>query len=78
MPKQGDMNTEFRQRIRQQAKQMVEKKRGSAQLARRLSRTHPQQQQSLFQTQTSFDGMDDLAVLDKKIEDTIQVSIFFK
>lgn len=72
--KQKDV--EFRQRIRQQAKQMVEKKRGSAQLAKRLSRTHSQQLQNLSQMQNSFDGIDDFNVLDKKIEDSIQVHIF--
>lgn len=62
-------DSKFREKIRQQAKQMVEKKR----LAKRLSRTHIH----TLQTQNSLDGTDDCTTLDKKIEDSIQVTFLF-
>lgn len=63
----AETNAQIRQRIRKQAKSMVQKKRGSVQLAKRLLRS-----QTLTQV-TEAETPEDFNVLDEQIEATIEV-----
>ncbi|KAI1724496.1 coiled-coil and C2 domain-containing protein 2A [Ditylenchus destructor] len=62
-----EMSVHARQRIRQQAKSMVEKKRGSVQLAKRLLRSQALQSASVVHEKQDFSGVDN------QIESTIEL-----
>lgn len=64
----ADMTSLIRQRVRQQAKSLVDKKRGSVQLAKRLLRS-----QTLQSVETPF-SPDDSEATDRQLEHSIQVS----
>ncbi|KAI1716265.1 coiled-coil and C2 domain-containing protein 2A [Ditylenchus destructor] len=63
-----EMSVHARQRIRQQAKSMVEKKRGSVQLAKRLLRSQALQSASVIHEKQDFSGVDN------QIESTIELA----
>jgi hypothetical protein len=63
------MTSLIRQRVRQQARSFVDKKRGSVQLAKRLLRS-----QTLQSSETPFSA-DDFEATDKQLETSLQVSI---
>jgi hypothetical protein len=64
------MTSLIRQRVRQQAKSLVDKKRGSVQLAKRLLRS-----QTLQSAETPF-SPDDFEATDRQLENTLQVDLY--
>lgn len=63
----AEMSSLIRQRVRQQAKLLVDKKRGSVQLAKRLLRS-----QTLQSTETPFPP-DDFEAIDRQLESSLKV-----
>ena len=64
-----EFNAQIRQRIRQQAKSMVQKKRGSVQLAKRLLRS-----QTLTEVPEQQIDLGDQEDIDRQLEESIKVS----
>jgi hypothetical protein len=61
------MSSLIRQRVRQQARSFVDKKRGSVQLAKRLLRSH-----ALQSAELPF-SLDDFEATEKQLEKSLQV-----
>lgn len=67
----AEVNAQIRQRIRKQAKSMVQKKRGSVQLAKRLLRS-----QTLIKMEEASETPEDFNAVDKQIEASIEVLFY--
>ena len=64
----AEFSAQIRQRIRQQARSMVQKKRGSVQLAKRLLRS-----QTLTEAPEQEIDLGDQEAIDRQLEESIKV-----